>query len=531
MASENVEQRLEKYVPTFEQLISIGIFTQPEVKEIIRKRRSFEYQLQSKYVQIDNFMNYIQYETAVMELTEQRKAEKGIDSTQRLLSDSDWPKHIHSIFRRATHRFSGNLDVWNAYFDFCQQTHSIKSLNSAFAECVRLHGHEPKLWKRAAKWEMYENGNHELAKSYMEQAIKKIPGKPSLYALYAESILALTKQIEGRREIQNIIENSDTTKAPLLIFKNALSECNDKPKVVRLFLELFKKYEKETDEIINLGIATKDPNVLCYIAEIDPNPKGKFEQFIQEYPSRELKIKYAEYLGKNNNPKEMIKILDDIGEFDDNEVATFVELLLNMKEYQEASDYLNTDDLTPEMRRLKLRLLNETVSDNDTFINLSEEFLKKFNTPELNDQFVFCLAVREIPPEQWIMILKQKAIYIKPESIAKALKFTLLQYGEEVAYDLMNELMPIIVPIPEFIDVSIEILKSQKIVDNSKIRSLHELNTTKWGSNNDKVWLDYCQFEYDQKNLTKLEAIRRRANRNLEDSISFNREYQERFCK
>ena len=43
MTSEDVELRLEKYVPTFEQLISIGIFSQPEVKEIIRKRRSFEY--------------------------------------------------------------------------------------------------------------------------------------------------------------------------------------------------------------------------------------------------------------------------------------------------------------------------------------------------------------------------------------------------------------------------------------------------------------------------------------------------------
>ena len=183
--ADDIHQRLERFVPTFQQLISIGLFTKSETDSIISQRFKHEYRLKSKQVKIDDYMNYIKYETAVLELTEKRKIEKGIDSSQRLLSDSDWPKHINSLFIRATHRFSGNFDLWMTYFDYCQSTHSVKALNKAFAECVRFHGSVPKLWKRIARWEMYEDNNIELAKDYMEEAIKKIPGNASLYALCA----------------------------------------------------------------------------------------------------------------------------------------------------------------------------------------------------------------------------------------------------------------------------------------------------------------------------------------------------------
>ena len=58
--AETVDQRLEQFVPTFEQLISLGIFDRREVQEIVKRRRSFEYSLRSKSVQLDTYLKYIE---------------------------------------------------------------------------------------------------------------------------------------------------------------------------------------------------------------------------------------------------------------------------------------------------------------------------------------------------------------------------------------------------------------------------------------------------------------------------------------
>ena len=86
--ADNVDQRLEQFVSTFEQLISLGIFSRAETQEIIRRRRLFEYSLHSKNAQLDAYLKYIEYETAVMALTEQRKSERGIDSMENRIRKS-----------------------------------------------------------------------------------------------------------------------------------------------------------------------------------------------------------------------------------------------------------------------------------------------------------------------------------------------------------------------------------------------------------------------------------------------------------
>ncbi|OHT10502.1 hypothetical protein TRFO_20169 [Tritrichomonas foetus] len=527
---EKVEQRLEQFVPTFEQLIKVGIYSQPEVKEIVRKRRSFEYSLQSKSATLDSYLKYIQYESAVMELTEQRKIEKGIDSNERLLSDTDWPRHINSIFRLATQKFSGDLKVWNLYFDFCLNTHSFKNLSRAFAECVRLHSHSPELWIRAATWEMNDNGNTEYAKSLMEQAIKQLPDQPKLYATYAETILHLAEQIKGRREIHGITEESDTTKAPLLIYAKALSQCPDKSEVYVLFQELFKKYDQPVEELTSQGIETGDPSILDYIAQKSEDPIAKYHEFIEKFNSRGLKIKFAHYLGKNKNGEELVKIIDDIDEFDDNETEIFVEYLINCNCLEDAEDLLQDDLTTPKLQRLKLKLLNAKISDNDKFISESLLLLTKFNTYEMNSDFLL-LCARRVDSEKWMELVKSRVPFNTSNVIAKIFEFSYEKYGSKYAKDMLTTLLPMVNPTPEFIKVAIKVEESQDVVDPAKVRALHDLATSKWGSMNEDVWLDYCQYEYQHKNIKKLEEVRFKANKALIDASEFTRKYQERFCK
>lgn len=547
--SEKVEQRLEKFAPTFEQLISIGIFTPQEKNEIVKKRRSYEYALQSKAATLDTYLNYIKYETAVMALTEERKLKKGIDTNERLLSDVDWPKHIHSIFRNAIRHFGqSDLKIWNLYFDFCLSNNAYNDLSSAFSQCLKLHRQHPELWIRAATWEMNDHGNPEYAKQLMQEAINELPNVPELYVTLAETIFFITHQIKGRREIHGIEDESDSTRAPLVVYENALSKCktpliNKRIEVYQLFKELFKKNEQPTDILTEKAIETGDDELLNYIAieESSTVEKAdqKFQEFLGKFPtSQSLKIKYAIFLGKvKKDSKKLVDILDEIDYFTDQEAETFIELLLNNGEVEEAEDFIRDDFHTPKITKLNLRLISMKEKNDNEFIRKANHFLLNHNTFELNSYFLILCQQRQppIPPEKFLDLVIEKSSLLPSNDVAKIFEFSFFKYGKEYACKMMDKLMQVINPTIKFIDTAIKIEESQKD-DNgrpniAKIRALHELNVTKWGSDNTDVWLNYCDFEYKQKNIQRLESVRRKAERSLSDASEFTRQYQERFCK
>lgn len=540
-----VEQRLEKFAPTFEQLIKLEIFTEPEVKDIIKKRKSYEYSLQSKSATLDTYLSYIQYETAVMALTEKRKLEKGIDSNQRLLSDIDWPLHIHSIYRNAIQHFGqSDIKIWNLYFDFCLSNNDFKNLSQAFARCLRLHRQNADLWIRAATWEMTDNGNPEEAKDLMARAIKELPNQPKLYSMYAETIFFIAQQIKGRREIHGIENQSDSTKAPYVIYEKALSSCKpDSIEVYKLFKGLFEKYEQPTNELTNKAIETGDAELLDYIAvhesssidEIDQ----KFKEFLQKFPdSQPLLIKYGIFLGKDKkDPQELIKIVDQIKDFDDKETEIFVELLLDNNCIEDADDLLQDDLSTPKLQLLKLRLMSMQEKDDDQFIKNSKIFLLKHNnTFELNSNFLLLLQLRQPPIDEnkFYNLVIERASFLSSDDAAKIFEYSFIKYGKQFARKMMDKLLKIINPTPKFIETAIKIEENPEDdgkFDPAKVRALHELNVSKWGNNNTDVWINYCAFEFKQKNIQRLESIRRKAENSLDDSSEFNRRYHNLFCK
>lgn len=527
--AETVDQRLEQFVPTFEQLISLGIFDRREVQEIVKRRRSFEYALRSKNVQLDQYLKYIEYETAVMSLTDERKVNKGIDSNERLLSDADWPKHIHSIFSRATHQFRNNISIWNMYIDFCQRTHSMKALQRVFAECVRFHGTNPEVWIRAAKWEMFENSNVEAAKTYMEQALQRIPDNPELYAVYAETLLYMAKQIEARRELHGIEEISDATRAPLAVFERALEQCTDRLDVFRRFLELFKKYEIDSTPIVERGMGTGDARILGAIARNDNDPIAKFKQLLASSPSRDLSIEFAKYLCEVKNGDELAKVLDTFEDFSVEESELFAKGLLDCGKLEDAEEMLEDDLVTEGLQRLKLRLMS-LQKQGDEFVKVAEPFVSRFSTKDMNSDFLFYLRQKSSDPEKWIEAVKQRCTLVTPEVVASLLKVIRLQFGAEKAEEVLQYCTPRVIPVPKFIEAAVEIVQALPVVDNARVRALHEMNVTKWGKTSTDAWLNYAEFEFKQKDLKKLEQIRWKAQHTLDDATEFLAKYQERFC-
>lgn len=535
--AENVEARLEQFIPAFEQLKQLHLFTDHEIKIVIKKRRAFEYALTSRSVTPDKFLEYIQFEAAFLQINEQRKEQNGIDpNITRLLADVDWPKHIHSIYRRALGTFPDNMNLWNLYFDFCENRGDTKSLHFAFDDCIKRHANKPEIWIRAAHFEMKDNNNMELAMKLMEQSITINPTVPELYAVYAETIINQSQKIQQRREVQSIEANSDILKAPLAIYEAALQKCESSVEVFRQFNEIFKKYNVDNSGLIKLSSDKADPELLAEIAGESEHPDETFNGFIEKYPSQDLKIFYAKYLARNKKGKELAALLNQIDDYTTEEAEFFTKSLLDCGFVDDADDFLQDDLETDELKICKLKVIDARSSTPQDFKTSAQKFIDKYpdSRRKLNNVYLFLLAKKIQDFDFWFNAVKDVANRVDADELAKIFKFTAAKFGYEKADSLLQKVLPVVVPTPKFIEAAIELLEKLMESDSAietRIRQLHETAVMKFGHENPEVWINFCAFESKLRNWKKLEDIRKRAARMLNDSTEFSRLYQEKFCK
>lgn len=531
--AEGVESRLESFIPSFEELVSINLFTQKEIKSVIKKRKAFEYTLLSKSVKPDNFLKYIEYEAAFKALLDERKEKIGDTAEKRLIVDIDWPKHVHSIFRRATGQFPSDLSLWRSYFRFCQDRGDLRSLKIAFQDCLKRHSRNPDIYIEIADWEMRYNSDPETAREIMQQGIVSLEQCPKVYCKYAETIIFFSKMIIERREVQGIEEYSDINKAPNAIFKSALDKLvTGKKELVQLFIDLYKKYELDTGQIIDMASNIDDVDVISYIARLKDDPISYFKTLIEESKNNDLMISFADYLIDVNNIDELINLVNnpDI-RFTDEEASKIIDALIKFNKIDDAEEMLVDGETTQSMKESKLKIIDAKSNSIDDFKSKSSDFLNEnYDNRELFSLFVRLVARRRPDFEKWSSFIYEFIPKIDPNEIEKIFQFSRALYKTDDNVKLIQSLLPILTPTSGFIKVATEIYRDSKCSDD-QIRMLHELCVNKFGRVDTEAWLEYCTFEYNKGNLQKLERVRQRASNALENGADFTRAYRELFCK
>ena len=168
--ADAVQQIMEQMLPELEDLIDKGIFSQNEAKQIIQKRRNFEYQMNRRALRKIDVLRYVSYEQNLDTLRSLRK--EGLGIKKGSVSDSSGTRRVHFIFNRALKRFRFDVKLWFQYFDFCIRSKSAKLLSKAFSQALQLHPHNTALWIRAASWEFQQNQNVNNARMLLQRAIR-----------------------------------------------------------------------------------------------------------------------------------------------------------------------------------------------------------------------------------------------------------------------------------------------------------------------------------------------------------------------
>lgn len=181
--AEAVQHQLELQIDELDDLYKKGIFNRAEIRQIVKKRREYEYCMRRRQTLKGDFLKYIQYELNVESLRQERKRKLGINK-KNSKTEFSIIRRIHFTFQRALQKFKGDSLLWLQYFKFCENTGSTRSLGKAFVTALQYHSLNAGFWIKAAKWEFEEQSNIRAARVLMQRSLRLNPSSELLWQEY-----------------------------------------------------------------------------------------------------------------------------------------------------------------------------------------------------------------------------------------------------------------------------------------------------------------------------------------------------------
>ncbi|CAI9117813.1 OLC1v1019298C1 [Oldenlandia corymbosa var. corymbosa] len=214
-----VQYKLERMLNELDDLERRGLFNRREIAEIVKQRRKFEYRLKRPSPLKEDFVAYIDYEKRLDELRLLRKKamlkQSGGKSKNWKKSVSDYAgtARIVDIYRLATTRFKGDIQLWFQYLEFCRQKRNgrmkkvckfeiklcMEWCSFALAQVIRFHPKVPGVWIYAAAWEFDHNLNAAAGRALMQRGLGACPNSEDLWVEYLPMELTYLNKLKARK--------------------------------------------------------------------------------------------------------------------------------------------------------------------------------------------------------------------------------------------------------------------------------------------------------------------------------------------
>ncbi|KAG8385756.1 hypothetical protein BUALT_Bualt03G0078400 [Buddleja alternifolia] len=197
-----VQFKLERMLDELDDLERRGLFSRREIAEIVKQRRKFEYRLKRPSPLKPDFLAYIDYEKQLDELRLLRKKssqrKSGGKKSKKSVSDYAGVARILEIYRLATNRFKGDIELWFQYLEFCR-ARGHGRMKKALAQLVRFHPKVPGVWIYAAAWEFDSNLNVAAARALMQNGLRACPTSEDLWVEYLRMELTYLNKLKARK--------------------------------------------------------------------------------------------------------------------------------------------------------------------------------------------------------------------------------------------------------------------------------------------------------------------------------------------
>ncbi|KAM9749314.1 U3 small nucleolar RNA-associated protein 6 homolog isoform 2-T2 [Dama dama] len=291
--AEITQERVEDRLPELQQLERTGLFSEAEIRAVIRKTLELEYGIQRRSLSKDSFIRYVQYEIELLELIQKRRARVGYTFKKDEIEDP-MIRRIQSVFQRASIKWKDDVKLWLSFVVFCRKWAANVQLSKLFSSLLAFHSNKPGLWILAAKWEMEDRFSAESARQLFLRALRFHPRYPKLYEEYfrmelmhAEKLRKEKQEFEKADMDVGNLEHAEevlTGELARIVYKNSISVIKSAKFHVSLLsiAQLFDFAKDLQREIYNdlKALHTDDPLTWDYVA--------RQELVIKSQPGEEL---------------------------------------------------------------------------------------------------------------------------------------------------------------------------------------------------------------------------------------------------
>ncbi|KAK3772087.1 hypothetical protein RRG08_008324 [Elysia crispata] len=248
--AEYVHQTLEEMIPELEEMNRVGLFTVKETKTILKKREGHEYKLRQLTKTKESYLNYIQYETKLLELLKFRRKKTGQGNLKKGIEKAIADR-IHQLYRMLTTRFKECVEFWEMHIDFSKQMNEKAYVTRLYEQALKLHARNEDLWLKAARWENSQegNGNPHQARTVLLKGRRTNPDSEAIFLQMFLFELQLGRQVAKRKVILGLVEESQEKekeekvcesefKLAEIVYRNGLDIFPDRPDIHLKMLNL-----------------------------------------------------------------------------------------------------------------------------------------------------------------------------------------------------------------------------------------------------------------------------------------------------
>ncbi|KLO16918.1 hypothetical protein SCHPADRAFT_937468 [Schizopora paradoxa] len=204
---ERVQFQQEQMLSELKDLAQKGIFTQAELKQIMKKRTAFETTLVRRVPRKGDFLRYAAYEMSLEALRRKRVERLKLPKGPPSVSDYALVRRQFQIFERALKKFKEDVGLWVQYLQVAKREGARALVGRISARALQLHPNSPSLYILAASHEL-DHLSHSAARVLLQRGIRLNPESIDLWREYLKMELGFVESLRRRWEVLGLDANA-----------------------------------------------------------------------------------------------------------------------------------------------------------------------------------------------------------------------------------------------------------------------------------------------------------------------------------
>ncbi|KAH7926525.1 hypothetical protein BV22DRAFT_1008879 [Leucogyrophana mollusca] len=198
---ERVQFQQEQMLAELKDLVQKSLFTQAEIKQIMKKRTQFETALVRRIAKKSDFLRYAAYEMGLEQLRRKRVERLKLPPSAPSISDYALVRRQFQIFERALKKFKSDVGLWVQYIQVAKREGARALVGRITARALQLHPNTPSLYILAASHELAHH-SPSAARSLLQRGLRLNADSIEMWREYIRMEMGF---VEGLRRRWNVL--------------------------------------------------------------------------------------------------------------------------------------------------------------------------------------------------------------------------------------------------------------------------------------------------------------------------------------